>query len=76
MLYLLLIYLVLSAWFAGVPNETINTIGVWYTASRVAFGLSYWLIETNPMSYLRSVFWWSGNVSCITALVLASKRLN
>lgn len=66
---------VLLAVTAGVPSETINGIGLWYTASRVAFGLAYAFIESGPSSYLRSVFWWSGNVSCITALVLASKKL-
>ena len=60
---------------AGVPSETINGIGLWYTLSRVAYGFSYALIESEPWSFLRSLFWWSGNISCITALVLAGKRL-
>ena len=66
---------VLLAAHAGVPSETINGIGLWYTLSRVAFGLAYVFIESEPLSFLRSVFWWSGNASCITALVLASKKL-
>lgn len=66
---------VLLSVYAGVPNETINKIGVCYTVSRVAFSILYSYIETGPASYLRSLAWWSGNISCITGLVLASKRL-
>ncbi|KAJ5808966.1 hypothetical protein N7474_010235 [Penicillium riverlandense] len=66
---------ILVSLYAGVDNKTINTIGVWYTASRLAFSLLYSYIETSPASYLRSVAWWSGNISCITGLVLAGKKL-
>jgi len=66
---------VLLAVQAGVPSDTINTIGVWYTLSRVAFGLAYVFIESEPLSFIRSLLWWSGNSACITALVLAGKRL-
>lgn len=66
---------VILAVVAGVPNEQINTIGVWYTASRVAFSLLYSYIETPALSYLRSTAWWSGNISCIIALVQAGKKL-
>lgn len=66
---------VLVSLYAGVDNETINRIGVWYTASRVAFSLLYSYIESSPASYLRSVAWWSGNISCITGLILAGKKL-
>lgn len=71
----MLIRTVLLSVVAGVPNEQINTIGVWYTLSRVAFSLLYSYVETPSLSYLRSVAWWSGNISCITALVQAGKKL-
>lgn len=67
--------IVLLSVVAGVPNETINTIGVWYTVSRVAYSLCYSYIESAGPSYIRSVAWWSGNISCITGLVLAGKKL-
>ena len=70
-----LIESVLLSVVAGVPHKTINTIGVWYTVSRVAYSLCYSYIESLGPSYLRSVAWWSGNISCITGLVLAGKRL-
>lgn len=60
---------------AGVSSETINRIGVWYTLSRVAYSLCYSYIESPGLSYIRSVAWWSGNISCITGLVLAGKKL-
>ena len=66
---------ILTATFAGVPAETINAIGIWYSVSRISHSLLYSYIETKSWSYLRSVAWWSGNISCITALVLASKKL-
>jgi uncharacterized MAPEG superfamily protein len=71
----MLIESVLLSVVAGVPHETINTIGVWYTLSRVAYSLCYSHIESAGLSYLRSVTWWSGNISCITALVMAGKKL-
>ncbi|KAJ5901387.1 hypothetical protein N7504_007381 [Penicillium tannophilum] len=64
-----------TAAYAGVPSETINTIGVWYTLSRIAYSLCYTYIEKKSLSYLRSVTWWSGNISCITGLALAAKKL-
>ncbi|RJE21592.1 MAPEG family [Aspergillus sclerotialis] len=66
---------ILLAVQAGVPGETINKIGAWYTVSRVVFGLAYIFIESEPLSFVRSVAYWSGNVSCISALVLAGKKL-
>ncbi|KAJ6130975.1 hypothetical protein N7523_001435 [Penicillium sp. IBT 18751x] len=66
---------VLLSVVAGVPHKTINAIGVWYSLSRIAYSLCYSYIETRNLSYLRSVTWWSGNISCITGLVLAGKRL-
>ncbi|KAJ5248610.1 hypothetical protein N7468_000061 [Penicillium chermesinum] len=66
---------ILFATVAGVPNETINTIGVWYSVSRIAYAVSYIYGETQAMGSIRSLAWLSANISCITGLVLASKRL-
>ncbi|KAJ5112917.1 hypothetical protein N7456_001451 [Penicillium angulare] len=73
--YSLFVAAILTALFAGVPNETINTIGVWYSLSRLSYSLCYTYIENRSLSYIRSVVWWSGNISCITGLVLAAKKL-
>lgn len=41
---------VLNAVYAGVPNETVDTFGVWYTVSRIAFSICYSYIETPALS--------------------------
>lgn len=69
------LFLVLLAVHANLPAETINGIGAWYTLSRVVYAISYVWTESETPSFLRSVAWWSGNISCITALVLAGKEL-
>ncbi|KAJ6035770.1 Membrane-associated eicosanoid/glutathione metabolism (MAPEG) protein [Penicillium herquei] len=74
--YSLFVASMLSASFAGVPGETVNTIGIWYTVSRVAFSICYSHIETQSWSYLRSAAWWSGNICCATGLVLAARCCN
>ncbi|KAJ5129158.1 uncharacterized protein N7515_005197 [Penicillium bovifimosum] len=73
--YSLFVAAILVSLYAGLPNETINTVGAWYSVSRVAYSLLYTYIEFHHLSYLRSVAWWSGNISCIYALVQASKKL-
>ncbi|KAJ5370085.1 uncharacterized protein N7496_006177 [Penicillium cataractarum] len=65
----------LIAVYAGVPNQTVNTFGVWYTVSRIAFSICYSYIETPALSYLRSAAWWSSNISCVTGLIAAAKKL-
>jgi hypothetical protein len=66
---------VILASVAKVNTETIDLIGVWYSASRVAYALAYYFIEDKSLSYLRSVAWWSGNWSCIMGIWWASKNL-
>ncbi|KAJ6028956.1 hypothetical protein N7499_000098 [Penicillium canescens] len=73
--YPLFVAAMLLSLYAGLPNETINGIGIWYTLSRVAYSFAYSYIDSPTVSYLRSVTWWSGNISCVTALVLAGKKL-
>ncbi|OQD80103.1 hypothetical protein PENANT_c039G11608 [Penicillium antarcticum] len=73
--YPLFVAAMLLSLHAGLPNETINGIGLWYTVSRVAYSFAYSYIESPALSYLRSVTWWSGNISCLTALVLAGQKL-
>ncbi|KAJ5432392.1 uncharacterized protein N7458_011548 [Penicillium daleae] len=65
----------LIAVYAGVPSETVNIFGVWYTVSRVALSHCYSYIETPSLSYLRSAAWWAGNISCVTGIIAAAKKL-
>ena len=71
----ILICLVLVALHAGVSNDIINRIGLWYAVSRLAFGLCYKHIESLKLSFVRSFFWWSGNICCFTGFWFASKKL-
>ena len=69
------ICLVLFASYAGVPNATINGIGLWYTVSRLVYGAAYIFIESEQLSIVRTAIWWSCNMSCITGLVMAGRAL-
>ncbi|KAF7592395.1 hypothetical protein BBP40_000313 [Aspergillus hancockii] len=73
--YPLFVAALLVALYAGVPNETINRIGLWYAISRLSYGITYKYIEDLKLSFLRSAFWWSGSICCFTAFWLASKKL-
>ena len=66
---------VLFATYSGVPNPTINAICVWYTLSRLFYGAAYILIESERLSLIRTLFWWSCNASCITGIILAARAL-
>lgn len=65
----------LIAVYTGVPSETVNKFGICYTVSGITFNVCYSYIETQRMSYLRSVAWWSSNISCFTGLVAAARKL-
>ncbi|BAE66571.1 hypothetical protein F9C07_12820 [Aspergillus flavus] len=73
--YPLFVAAILVALHAGVSNDIINRIGLWYAVSRLAFGFCYKYIESLKLSFVRSVFWWSGNICCFTAFWFASKKL-
>ncbi|KAE8415395.1 hypothetical protein BDV36DRAFT_285413 [Aspergillus pseudocaelatus] len=73
--YPLFVAAILVALHAGVSNDIINRIGLWYTVSRLAFGLCYKHIESLKLSFVRSFFWWSGNICCFTGFWFASKKL-
>ncbi|KAB8227800.1 MAPEG family protein [Aspergillus alliaceus] len=73
--YPLFVAAILVALHAGVPNEIINRIGLWYAVSRLAFGFCYKYIESFKLSFLRSACWWSSNICCFTAFWFASKKL-
>ncbi|RAK74942.1 uncharacterized protein BO72DRAFT_450224 [Aspergillus fijiensis CBS 313.89] len=66
---------VLLALHAGVPTEIINWIGLWFSVMRVAYATAAVAIESEPLNFVPSLLWWLGNVSCLTALMLAGKRL-
>ncbi|KAH8781751.1 hypothetical protein F5882DRAFT_406101 [Hyaloscypha sp. PMI_1271] len=66
---------VLLALHAGVPVQKLNGLMALYSLARVGYAASYILIENEGGSILRTLLWWTGNVSCISMMVMAGKRL-
>ncbi|KAH8697901.1 hypothetical protein BGW36DRAFT_379638 [Talaromyces proteolyticus] len=73
--YTFFVAAILFANIAKVDTATINLIGVWYSLSRIAYGLAYYYIEDKSLSYVRSACWWSGNWSCIMGIWWAGRNL-
>jgi uncharacterized MAPEG superfamily protein len=65
----------LLAMHAGVNTGTVNGLMAVYVLARVGYSLAYVLVETRSLSYIRSLMFWIGNISCVTMMVLAGKRL-
>ncbi|KAH9986167.1 hypothetical protein F4779DRAFT_632445 [Xylariaceae sp. FL0662B] len=63
------------ATFARVKPEAVNLAGLVYTVARIAYGISYILIEDDLWAVSRGVFWWVGNGSCLWLLWKAGKLL-
>lgn len=66
---------VLLALHAGVEMGRLNGLMAGYTVLRVGYLVSYLAIEKEKLSVVRTAFWWSGNICCLTMLVLAGKQL-
>ncbi|KAJ5444390.1 uncharacterized protein N7458_008262 [Penicillium daleae] len=74
--YPLLVGSLLFASYAGVPVQTINAAGLSYTVARIIYGAVYIFVDTPKWSWTRGVVWWWGNLSCLTLLYQAGKRLS
>lgn len=61
---------------AGVPSDLVNTQCLLYSVSSVAYGICYVLIDTTPLSLLRTVCWYSGCWACFRMFWAAGKALN
>ncbi|KAK0516383.1 hypothetical protein JMJ35_000986 [Cladonia borealis] len=59
--FTLFVACVLFATCSSVPNTTINAVCVWYTLSRLIYGAAYILIESERLSLIPTLFWWSCN---------------
>lgn len=73
--YTLLVGAVGLATAAGVSPEAINRAGLVYSLARVAYGIFYVLVEDDTWALGRTVFWWTGNGSCLYLLWKAGKVL-
>ncbi|ETN45184.1 uncharacterized protein HMPREF1541_10061 [Cyphellophora europaea CBS 101466] len=61
---------------AGVPNDVINANCLLYSVASVAYGACYVLIETTPLSLLRTLSWYAGGWACVRLFWKAGEALN
>lgn len=61
---------------AGVPNHVVNRQCLLYTVSSVAYGAAYVLIDSTPLSLLRTLAWYGGGLACFRLFWAAGKALN
>ncbi|EPQ28019.1 uncharacterized protein PFL1_04346 [Pseudozyma flocculosa PF-1] len=67
---------VLSLQLAGVPNRLTNRVCAVYLAARAAYAGLYITVESEGLSWLRTLAWWTSNLTCIYAFVESAKRIN
>lgn len=67
---------IVSLQLAGAANKTINRVAAVWLSSRLAFSVLYIAVEDKALSNLRTLAWWTSNVTSIWAFVHAAKRLN
>lgn len=60
----------------GVPRSIVNSQCLLYSVSSVAYGACYVLIETTPLSLLRTLSWYGGCWACFRLFWEAGKMLN
>lgn len=66
---------VLLMLLAKMPASTINTFGAVYTLARIAYAVAYAMVETEKYSWLRTICWWTSNITCINAIVKSANAL-
>lgn len=65
----------LLALHAGVETQKVNAVMGLYTLSRIAYFLAYVLVEKEQWSFLRTVWWYVGNISCGLLMGVAGANL-
>ena len=61
---------------AGVPNDVINAQCLLYTVSSIAYGAAYTMIDSTPLSLLRTICWYGGGWACFRLFWKAGQALN
>ncbi|KAF2217770.1 hypothetical protein CERZMDRAFT_92418 [Cercospora zeae-maydis SCOH1-5] len=61
---------------AGLPTETINRTGAYYTLARLVYVASYVVVTDAKLALLRGVAWWVSNIICLRLVWLGGKALN
>ncbi|PWY97339.1 hypothetical protein BCV70DRAFT_202920 [Testicularia cyperi] len=67
---------ILSLQFAGASNRLINRVAGTYLTVRTIYAGLYIGFETEAASMLRTIAWWSSNITCIYAFIEAAKKIN
>ncbi|KAF1990083.1 hypothetical protein K402DRAFT_349176 [Aulographum hederae CBS 113979] len=60
---------------AGLEPAVVNRYAVVYTVIRTVYAVLYARVEKKVLSYLRSVCWWVGNITCFRLIWFAGKAL-
>ena len=74
--YTLFVAGITLATYAGVPRTTINAAGLTYTVARILYAINYITVERRQAARWRGLFWWVGNLSCLTLLWKAGQALS
>lgn len=72
----LLVGALLLAQTAGLPPTTINRAAVVYAIARMAYSVLYVTTDTHPLTPLRSLCWWMGNIVCLRLVWLGGNAIN
>ncbi|KAE8354329.1 hypothetical protein BDV28DRAFT_147163 [Aspergillus coremiiformis] len=74
--YTLFVASIALATYAGVPRTTINAAGWTYTVARILYAINYITVDHSRPAQWRGIFWWIGNLSCLTLLWKAGQALS
>ena len=66
---------VLLALHAKVETGMLNGLMALYTVARLGYAVVYVTLESDTISQIRGVIWWVGNISCLSMMYLAGKKL-
>jgi hypothetical protein len=65
----------LLALYANIEIARLNSLMALYTVARIGYAVSYILIKSEELSAIRTVFWYAANISCLTMIVLAGRKM-
>lgn len=61
---------------AGLSPVELNASALAYTLVRLGYSAAYLGIQSEQGSWLRTIFWWSGNIICIRLWWIGTKAAN
>jgi uncharacterized MAPEG superfamily protein len=66
----------LYAHHCGLPTTTINASALVYSFVRLVYGAVYVWGKSPTVSWMRTVCWWTGNITCLRLFWIGTKLLN